>query len=60
MATLNAHLQQAVCSQDWGGAVNVANQIIAATPLSDQIQRNQLETYRARMQSLYDSKANVP
>ena len=60
MATLNAHLQQAVCSQDWGGTVSVANQTIAATPLSNQMQRNQLETYWARIQSLYDSKANVP
>ena len=60
MATLNAQMQKAVCSQNWGEAVKLVDQMIAITLPGNQMRRNELKTYRGRMQSLYDSKANVP
>ena len=60
MATLNAQMQKAVCIQNWEEAVKLVDQMIAITLPGNQMRRNELKTYRGRMQSLYDSKANVP
>ena len=60
MATLNAQMQKAVCSQNWGEAVKIVDQMIAITPSSNQMRHNELKTYRGRIISLYDSKASVP
>ena len=60
MATLNAQMQKAVCVQNWGEAIKLVDKMIAITPSSNQMRRNELKTYRGRMQSLYDSKANLP
>ena len=60
MAKLNVQIQQAVCTQKWGEAVKIVDQMITITPSSNQTQHKELETYRERMQSLYNSKANVP
>ena len=60
IATLNAQMRKAVCNQNWGEAIKLVDQMIVITPSSNQMHRNELKTYRGRMQSLYDSKANVP
>lgn len=60
MGTLNAQIRQAVCTQNWGEAVKIVDQMIAITPSSAQMQHNKLETYRGSMQSLYNSRAKVP
>lgn len=59
MGTLNAQVRQAVCTQNWGKAVKIIDQMIAITPSSEQIQHNKLETYKVRIQNLYASKTNV-
>ena len=59
MATLNAQLKQAVCTQGWGEAVKIVDQMIATIPASNQTQHSQLATYRERMQNLSVSRTNV-
>lgn len=58
-ATLNTKLLQAVSTHDWGEAIKIVDQMIIATPSSNQIQHKKLEIYRTRMQSFFDSEANT-
>jgi len=59
IATLNAQLKQSICTQNWGEAVKVIDQMIAITPSSNQTQHNELKMHRLRMQNLSVSKTNV-
>jgi glucose/arabinose dehydrogenase len=55
----NTQLQQAVCTQDWKEAIAIVDQLLAATPQQSS-ERNQLTTYRRRLQALSTSNANIP
>lgn len=59
IATLNARLQKALCTEDWEGGVKVVDQMIALTPSINQSQRNKLEMLRRSMQNLSVSRTNV-
>lgn len=59
VTNLNAQLKQSVCTQNWGEAVKIIDQMIAITPSSNQTQHNELQTSRVRMQNLSISRTNV-
>ncbi|MBW4647331.1 MAG: hypothetical protein KME06_01320 [Kastovskya adunca ATA6-11-RM4] len=54
---LNAQLQQSLCSQNWGRAIQVVDQMrrVAAPQYS-----SQLLLYRGRLQALVQSRSKVP
>lgn len=59
MVTLNAQLQQAICTENWEEATKLVDQMIAITPSSDVTQRDTLEAYKQMMQNLSISRTNV-
>ena len=59
IGTLTTQLKQAVCIENWVRAVEIIDQVIAATPASNQTQHSQLETYQEKMQNLSISRTNV-
>ncbi|MEW6494141.1 MAG: hypothetical protein AB1589_16755 [Cyanobacteriota bacterium] len=54
---LNANLKQAVCSQNWSQALKVIDQMIAIA--SPEV-REQLVSYRSRLQGLANSGSKIP
>ncbi len=56
LSNLNAQLQQAVSSQNWQRAIQIVDQMIAATPQK----ATELKTYRTQLQRLLKVGAKVP
>lgn len=54
---LNAHLQQAMCNQDWEKSVAIIDQMLSIPSIEQQ--RRELREYRSRLQNLATSKTNV-
>lgn len=57
IAVLNAHLQQAMCNQDWEKGVAIIDQMLTIPSLEQQ--HRELREYRSRLQNLAASKTNV-
>jgi hypothetical protein len=55
---LNTNLKQAVCRQNWSQALQIIDQMLAMAPSPDT--RNQLVTYRERIQGLANSGGKIP
>lgn len=59
--TLDAQLQQATCSQNWGQAIQLVDRALSAPLAARQPgYRSQLLSYRNRLQSLRASGAQIP
>jgi hypothetical protein len=55
---LNTNLKQSVCRQNWSQALQIIDQMIAIAPSPET--RNQLVTYRERIQGLANSRGTIP
>lgn len=55
---LNTNLKQSVCRQNWSQALQIIDQMLAIAPSPDT--RNQLVTYRERIQGLANSGGKIP
>lgn len=55
---LNTNLKQAVCRQNWSQALQIIDQMLAIAPSPET--RDQLVTYRERIQGLANSTGTIP